>query len=180
MHYFAVTKGDSCFCSAVSSGKLTDDANCDMVCSGNPEESCGGYSRYASVYTMIDSLPPSPQKLKEDAIERVQRLESLYSVAQGHSCGNMEGNEVEIEGSSVLAGEPQECKQACLAGRGAENCHGFTFDARQGKCTFYKDAAWGKIEKDAQLSCFFKKGVPLLGVDGKLDLDGTSYYSPPP
>ena len=34
--------------------------------------------------------------------------------------------------------------------------------------------------KDPQLSCFFKKSLPLLGVDGQLDLDGTSYYSPPP
>jgi len=162
MNYFALTHGDRCFCTDTPPGKLVEADNCDLSCKGDSQQSCGGFSSYASVYTMIDCLPPSPQKLKEDIAARSVRLDSLYEEKKSQSCGRAVGNNVEIEGSPVLAADPEECKQACLAGRGAWKCHAFTYDARQGKCSFLLDAFWGPQVQDPHFSCFFKKSIPLL------------------
>lgn len=161
-HYFAVTRGDSCLCSATPPGNLASPNNCDLRCSGNTEEYCGGFSSYASVYTMIDCLPPGPQEQKEDKAARDARLRAMYSERKSESCGQAKGNEVEVDGSAVFTGYPKECLQACLAGKGAGKCHGFTYNTLLSKCTFHLDVFWGNSTKDPHSSCYFKRSEPLL------------------
>lgn len=163
MSYFSVTRGDSCFCSATPPGEPADSMNCDLTCSGSTGESCGGFSNFASVYTMIDCLPPGPQELKEDEIARTARLRALYTRNSSQSCGQAKGNDIEVDGSTIFTGYPHQCEQMCLAGKGAGKCHGFTYNEKKVRCTFHMDAFWGEISKDPHSSCYFKKSVPLVG-----------------
>jgi len=163
MHYFALGRGDMCFCSETPPGESASPENCDLTCSGNIKENCGGFSTFASVYTMIDCIKPSSEALKEDAKARIARVRALYSVRKSHSCGRAKGNDVDVDGGKVMVAAPQQCKEVCLAGNGAGKCHGFTYDAAQKKCTFHLDAYWGPTTKDPYFSCYFKKSVPLLG-----------------
>lgn len=162
LHYFAVTGGDSCFCSPLSPGTPRDEGNCDLRCNGNDEELCGGFAGYANVYTMIDCLPPDAQEKKDDAAFRLTRLRALYSMRKSQSCGRHKNNDVEIEGSRWLVGRPIECEQACLAGKGAAKCHGFTYSELTSRCTFHQDVFWGNATIDPHSSCYFKKSTPLL------------------
>jgi len=163
MYYFALTRGDSCFCSATPPGVTSSPNNCDLHCSGHPEEYCGGWSTFASVYTMIDCLPPGPQEKREDAAARSKRLRALYSKKASQSCGQAKGNQVEVDGSPVYTGYPKDCEQMCLAGKGGGKCHGFTYDSKFSRCTFHLDAFWGNATKDPHSTCYYKKSIPLLG-----------------
>merc|ERR1719446_1872534 len=96
---------------------------------------------YANVYTMIDCAEPGPEEKKEDEVARTARLNALYSKLESQTCGSR--NAVEIDGSTIFTGYPKECMQACLAGNGGEQCHGFTYDTRKLRCTFVKDVLWG-------------------------------------
>jgi len=161
MHYFAVTHGDRCFCSETSPGTAASTDNCDLKCTGNIQAFCGGFSTYASVYTMIDCLPPGPKEVKQDMAARSARLRGLYSKRKSESCGRAKGNEVEVDGSRIMVGTPKRCEEVCLSGRGAGKCHGFTFNALKSMCTFHMDILWGKPDKNPHFSCYFKKSVPL-------------------
>jgi len=163
IYYFAVTRGDACFCSQGSPGSPASWENCDLTCSGNHQENCGGFGPYAQVYTMIDCLPPDAQEIKEDLAARDARMFALYDEKKGRNCGQHKGNDVQIEGSTIHTGRPKECIQLCLTGKGSGKCHGFTYDDRKLRCTFHMDAFWGNSTKDPFHSCYFKKPVPLLG-----------------
>lgn len=172
MHYFSVTRGDTCFCSEAPPGKPGESEDCDVKCDGNPEEYCGGFSTaalgYFSVYTMVDCLPPGAEELKQDAAARLARLQALYANSQHESCGEAKGNLAKIDGSSTLAGSVTECQQACIGAKGAQNCHGFTYDARRSKCVFHVDAFSGVRTKNDFFTCYYKKSVPLLGIRNAL------------
>jgi len=154
MKFFSVTKGSTCFCSPNLPGGKIDAALCDMKCPVAPTESCGGVASAASVYSMVDCTPASPQE-----VARAQRAKMIfaYAIVGPGSCGDDKKALCELNGSSFLSGTVDECKIACWEAKGAVACHGFTYDDEKSECTFHTDVTSGKAKQKKGLRCFFKR-----------------------
>jgi hypothetical protein len=153
---FAVMDGGTCFCSKASLGEDLTTDNCDTPCSGNLGDFCGGVGA-ASVFTMIDCLPPSAQEEKEDLLAKQADIMNSYSVFEDESCGQDKDNAAEVGGSDSLSGTEEECKVACWQAKGAGQCHGFTYDKMLAQCRFHYDVFAGSIVEKPGLTCFWKK-----------------------
>lgn len=155
--FFGMTRGHECFCSPLPLGRIVSGDRCDIKCAGAPAEFCGGVSNIASTYTMINCMPPTPEEEKRAAAKKKAKLVASYQIREGESCGQSKDNRVELDGSAVMPGEPQDCAVACWQARGAEYCSGFTYDAMMEKCTFHADVVDGETIKKKGLKCYFKK-----------------------
>jgi hypothetical protein len=155
--FFGITRGHECFCAEVPLGNRISDAHCDTKCAGNPSEICGGVANIASVYNMIDCGEMSQEELEKAREKRRAKWIASFSINEGESCGQSTSSKIELDGSSVMAASPQDCAVACWEGKGAENCHGFTYDEIQEKCTFHADVLDGATIKKKRLKCYFKK-----------------------
>jgi len=167
MKYFGIARGTGCFCSPLPVGDRAVLADCDVQCDGRPStehsEMCGGKTGAASVYTMIDCIDPSVDEIAAaEAVEKKQIKES-YGVFQDQGCGDAEGNTVALgqpgSASPVLSGTVEECKAACWNpnDKGAEICHGFTYDELKSSCTFVVDVFDGEMVKKLLRQCYWKK-----------------------
>lgn len=162
MKYFAVTRGSQCVCSELSLGEATSKGKCDMICTGNKKEKCGGLHEF-SVFTMIRCSPPSPHEDAHFAAKRSEKLMDLYGFLEGQSCAQKKNNICELNGSSKMVGTAEECKMACWDASGSEHCDGFTYNKMLSRCTFWKDVLDGKVREKSGLTCYFKKlGYPML------------------
>jgi hypothetical protein len=159
--YFGLTGGGMCYCTQLPPGSMVNPSKCDIKCSGNPKEKCGGINKLSSVYTMMDCTPPTDQEKKWLGMARDQKLMSLYGELEGQSCAQKKNNVATISGSSKMFGSPEKCKLACYDAPGSETCDGFTYSKLLSRCTFYKDVTEGRIKKKVGLACYFKKlGYP--------------------
>jgi len=163
MKYFAMTTGSTCFCSAVPPGTKIGSKECDMPCTGNPHEICGGLHNIASVYTMMDCTPPTPQEKGFLAHARFNKLASLYERLENQSCAQKKNNACELNGSTKMNGTPDQCKIACWEAKGSAKCDGFTYNKVVSRCTFFKDVLDGEVKQKVGLECYYKKlGFPML------------------
>jgi len=156
--YFGVTEGSKCFCSEEPPGVAIGAQHCAMECSGSPAEYCGGMVHSASVFTMINLNCDGPSKRQQAVMDAAYQKNLLdhYASFRRESCGQAAGNRVALDNSPIKVGTVRQCMFACWAAYGAEKCHGFTYDARQAKCTFHLDVLDGQREKNKALTCYYK------------------------
>jgi len=155
--FFALARGRECHCGAVPLGDVVHASQCDVKCVGDPSKMCGGINNIASAYAMIDCDPPSPEEQQNEDAKRQANLINTYQVKEGRSCGHSADNSVKLDGSPVMAGSAQTCAAACWEARGAEECHGFTYDEIMDKCSFLSDVMDGEVTVKKSLKCYFKK-----------------------
>jgi len=155
MTYFSLAKGKECFCTALSPGEHVDSKSCDVPCDGNEAEICGGVAGYTSTYTMIDCTPPTAEELAAEAEKKKQETLESYSSFTGQTCGQESPSF--IDGAETAVASSDDCKLMCANGRGAETCHGFTFQRDTEKCTFVQDVTDGPIKRESRMTCFFKQ-----------------------
>jgi len=159
--YFGVTGGGVCFCSVLPPGRAVAKKECDLKCSGNPREICGGVNRVSSVYTMVNCDKKTDEEKGYLATAKRVKLTKLYGSFDAQSCGQAKNNHAEIDGSTKMLGSPDECKVACFEGKGAEKCDGFTYNKVLGRCRFFKDVLHGEHKMKEGLTCYWKKmGYP--------------------
>jgi len=158
MKYFSVALGHTCFCSPVAPGTVVGEGECYQPCPGEEKEICGGdaASDAASTYNLLDCGFKGTAEIWAEAEQA--KIETYMSYSSfGQSCGHAKDNLVEVNGSPKMAGKVEDCKVACWEGKGAENCHGFNYDAMIEQCTFYIDVLAGEWTTKAGVSCYFKK-----------------------
>jgi len=157
LSYFGLTNGNECFCAAaIDASPLTKD-KCDKPCPGNSQDMCGGFQS-TNVYNMIDCTAATTAEKAQEAADEKKALISSYGAFNGETCGQDTDNVLQLDSKGFLSGSVDTCKIACWEGKGAENCHGFTYDSTMSKCTFHYDVVAGSVKKDANAACYFKVG----------------------
>merc|ERR1719502_1335412 len=109
------------------------------------------------MYTMIDCIPDTPKEAASKAAAEKQKLVRSFGVFKDEACGESKGNSAKLNGATEMSGTVEECKLACWNARGAENCHGFTYNALTQVCKFVSDAQDGKVRRKPGLACYWKK-----------------------
>lgn len=153
--YFGLQKGNNCFCAKAIDATPMDSASCDSPCSGDAQDMCGGIEG-TNVYVMIDCTPATAAEKTAEAAEDKKALISSYGEREGQTCGTDAKNVLQLDNKGFLAGSVDTCKVACWEGKGAENCHGFTYDSTMQKCTFHYDVNSGTVTSKADKACYFK------------------------
>jgi len=158
MKYFAVTKGTTCICAPIIPGTLVSDGQCEQQCSGNALEMCGGVAGAMSVFTMIDCAAPSMGERLKDLAEGAAATSKSYGKFDSQTCGDAKDNLAELNGSAKLSGTVEQCKTACWEAKGADTCHGFSYDSVKSQCTFHTDVlAEGERKQKSGYACYWKK-----------------------
>jgi len=124
---------------------------------------CGGIEA-TSVYVMFDCTAATAEEKAADAKKQKQALLTSYGAFNGETCGGATDDKnmakITAPGKTVnspsLSASLDECKIACWEGKGAESCHGFTYDSVMTKCTFHYDATGGEVKKEQGKDCYFK------------------------
>lgn len=153
--YFGIAEGNKCWCGAAFDGADTDSSNCDKNCPGNPDQKCGGIIG-TNVYVMIDCTNATAAEKAQEQHEKTQALLSSYGSWNGETCGQASDNVLQIDDKGSISGKLDTCKLACWLGKNAEQCHGFTYDSLQSKCTFHYDVSAGDVKKSKTSACYFK------------------------
>lgn len=154
LSYFGLGQ-DACWCGkATDSTPLTSD-ECDKPCPGDPDEMCGGIVG-TSVFVMFDCTNATKEEIAEDKAAKRKALISSYGSFTGQTCGQGKKNDLALDGKGFMAGKADDCKIQCWEGKGAEVCHGFTYDSLTSKCTFHYDVTDGPVEKNPTATCYFK------------------------
>jgi hypothetical protein len=154
--YFGITKGSVCFCAKISPGERIEGDNCNMKCGGQPKAKCGGVANAASTFTMLDCGTQSEEEETAEKSVAQSNLLKQFASWDGESCGQDSDNKAKLDGSSHLSGSVDECKLACWNARGADECHGFTYDSMLSRCTFHIDVVAGERKKKSTFSCYYK------------------------
>lgn len=155
LSYFGITKGNDCWCASAIDASTMSDSDCEKKCPGNPTESCGGIVG-TSMYTMFDCTAATPQEIAKEKEEQKQALLTSYGSFSGESCGQGKGNTLQLDNKGYISGTLDTCKIACWEAKGAESCHGFTYDSILSKCTFHLDVTDGPVDKIGHNACYFK------------------------
>mmetsp|Transcript_157995 Transcript_157995/g.278949 ORF Transcript_157995/g.278949 Transcript_157995/m.278949 type:complete len:258 (-) Transcript_157995:55-828(-) len=156
MKYFALTAGNTCYCSGAILGAKVGKDMCNKKCEGNEEQVCGGDFNSASVYTMFECGGNEEEEKKKKAEAKSARIVASYTKVDGESCAHSDSNTVTLDTGAEMLGAAEKCMQACMLDRKGEDCMGFTYEEESSKCKFVKDVADGKVEKDDKTSCYFK------------------------
>lgn len=95
-----------------------------------------------------------------EAQER-QTLLSSFAAFDGQTCGQAKENMLKIDDHATWKFSLDDCKLKCWgsgigAGKGAMQCHGFTYDWTKKTCTFHLDVLAGNIIRKAKTACYFK------------------------
>lgn len=155
LSYFGISNGNACWCGKAIDAAELGKAACDSPCPGNPSEMCGGIQG-SSVYTMFDCTNATKEEIAEEKAEEKQALLTSYGSFSGETCGQDKNNILQLDGKGFISGSIDTCKIACWKAKGAEECHGFTYDALMSKCTFHYDVTAGPVSKNEKASCHFK------------------------
>lgn len=153
--YFGINDGDKCWCGSAIDASELGSKSCDKPCPGNPDDMCGGIQG-TSVFTMFDCTNATKAEIAKEKEADKQALLNAYGSFSGETCGQAKNNVLQLDGKGYISGSLETCKLACWKGKGAEECHGFTYDALMSKCTFHYDVTAGKATKNAKASCYFK------------------------
>lgn len=149
--FFGVAQGSKCWCGTLHEGAPME--NCKTPCAGDEKKMCGGSST-ASIYVMYDCTPPTKEEIAEAKADKEAKILGAYASFTKQSCGQADGNKLNINGGPTFVGSVDECKKVCY---GSLECHGFTYDQSLTKCTFHPDVLDGKVKKGKKSSCFYKK-----------------------
>merc|ERR1719329_1855004 len=95
MKYFALMKGNLCFCAPVPPGEDIGEKKCDSACSGDADEMCGGAGGAASMFTMLDGEKGGDKEIKEDMKADKEKLLAAYSSFDA-GCSHTDSNLQEI------------------------------------------------------------------------------------
>jgi len=153
--YFGLTGGNQCSCGASYVGPSVGESSCESACPGNPREMCGGIEG-TSLYVMYDCTKDTKEEVEKEKADKKKALINSYGAFDGETCGQDKDNVVKLDDKGYLSGSVDKCKIACWTAKGAEGCHGFTYDAVTSKCTFHYDVTAGSVKKNAKASCYFK------------------------
>lgn len=155
LSYFGLEHGTECWCGSAIDASPTDSSSCEKACPGSPSQMCGGIVG-TSVYVMIDCTPATPQETAKERDDQKKALLSSYGSMDGETCGQASDNVVQLNNAGFISGSVDTCKLACWEGKGAEECHGFTYDSTMSKCTFHYDVTAGSVTKNVNSACYFK------------------------
>jgi len=153
--YFGLANGGTCWCSKAIDASPMDSSACDKPCAGHSLDTCGGIEG-TSVYIMIDCTKATQTEIDKDKEDKRKALISSYGSFDGQTCGQDSDNKLQLDDKGFLSGSVETCKIACWEGKGAEECHGFTYESLTSKCTFHPDVTAGPVKKDAKATCYFK------------------------
>lgn len=157
--YFGLHHGNECWCASAIDAAPMGDASCDSECSGDASAKCGGIEG-TSMFVMFDCTPATPAEIKKEKEEKNQALLNSYGSFARQSCSQAKDSLVRIDDKGSISGSVDTCKLACWEGKGAEECHGFTYDALTQSCKFHVDVNAGPIDeryiKDKRYTCYFK------------------------
>jgi hypothetical protein len=153
--YFGLSNGGDCMCATAIDATAMDSGACDKPCAGKPSDICGGIEG-TSMYIMIDCTPDTQSEKDAKRAEQKEALISSYGSFEGQTCGQEEKNVVNLNDKGFLSGSVETCKLACWEAKGAEECHGFTYESLTQKCTFHIDVTAGDVKKDPKTECYFK------------------------
>jgi len=153
--YFGLSNGGDCMCATAIDATAMDSGACDKPCAGRPTDTCGGIEG-TSMYVMIDCTPDTQSEKDAKRAEQKEALISSYGSFEGQTCGQEAKNVVELNDKGSLSGSVETCKLACWEAKGAESCHGFTYESLTQKCTFHIDVTAGDVKKDPKTECYFK------------------------
>jgi len=153
--YFGVSNGGTCWCGKAIDASPMDSSACDMPCAGHSLDTCGGIEG-TNVYNMIDCTPATQTEKDKDKADKRQALLSSYGSFDGQTCGQDTNNKIQLDDKGFISGSVDTCKIACWESKGAEECHGFTYESLTSKCTFHPDVTAGPVKKDAKATCYFK------------------------
>lgn len=155
LSYFGVQDGTTCWCGKATDSAPTGKENCEKLCPGDPKETCGGILG-TNVFVMFDCSNATAAEIKEDKAAKKKALLTSYGAWNKQTCGQSDKNVLRIDGKGTLAGKVDDCKIKCWEGRGAESCHGFTYDDALDICVFHYDVTAGPVKKTATASCYWK------------------------
>lgn len=82
--YFGIEGGNKCWCAHTFYGDRLESSRCDVPCSGNPRQRCGGYGNAASVYQMFSCNHGG-------AATEGKLVRSEYTVTEQQTCGALGG-----------------------------------------------------------------------------------------
>lgn len=153
--YFGISNGNDCWCAQAVDASPLGSASCDKPCPGYPADMCGGIEG-TSLYSMYDCTNATKEEIEAEEKEKKEALLSSYGSLNGETCGQAENNILQLDGKGYLSGSVDTCKLACWQAPGAQECHGFTYDALMSKCTFHYDVSAGTVTENDKASCYFK------------------------
>lgn len=155
LSYFGVSNGGECWCGKAIDASPMDSKLCDKPCAGQPSDMCGGIEG-TNVYVMVDCTPATQKEIAADKEAKRKDLIKSYGSFERQTCGQGAKNQLQLDGAGFKSGSVDTCKVACWEGKGAENCHGFTYESVTQKCTFHYDVTAGDVKKDKAATCYFK------------------------
>lgn len=154
-HYFGVSEGKKCWCGSIWHGDKKGAKSCDSTCDGNDLQKCGGIDA-TSVYVMYDCTVDSAEEKKAAQKEKTDELLNSFGAFTEQTCGQADESKTEVDGAESKVGSIDDCKLACWQAKGAETCHGFTYDEDSEKCTFHQDILDGDVVYKPRTTCYFK------------------------
>lgn len=155
LSYFGLTGGNECWCGAAIDATPMDASHCDTPCPGYAMDMCGGIVG-TSVYQMIDCTKATKEEIAQEKAEKTKALLSSYGSFSDETCGQDKDNVVKLDNKGFISGKVDTCKLACWNAKGADVCHGFTYDEITSKCTFHYDVTAGPVTKNPKAACYFK------------------------
>lgn len=155
LSYFGVTDGNKCWCGQAIDASPLGSGSCDKPCPGDPKDMCGGIEG-TNVYTMYDCTADTKEEIAQEKAEKKEALLTSYGSLNHETCGQAKDNILQIDDKGFLTGSVDTCKLACWQGKGAQECHGFTYDSVTSKCTFHYDVTAGPVTKSGTSACYFK------------------------
>lgn len=154
-----------CWCAELFVGHEMPGTQCEKLCSGDPDKTCGG-DVTSRVYTIFECRSGYGIDAQVAEIKQQSMANDAYELKKGQSCGkgkNDGDNLVKItppgsnKPSDTLIGYENECKQACSLGHNSFSCQGFTFEEGLQRCTFHYDVTDGEVDIDTDKKCYSKK-----------------------